>query len=160
MRICQLLLHACQKEDHAFIIELFQQLTHWDPDKDTLEWYVGNMREGWSKNDLIIHVLNLPDAIALYQQAPDPSHLMHTVAHRLQNLMSMNDEDFVRHLFWELLYREAEPHGLAINVDALRQGVPRITFISQMLESREWSILLYQRHLYAGRILEHFLSSL
>lgn len=159
MRICQLLLAAYEQE--AVVGALFRQLVHWEPDEQTSSYYGEWLRAGVAKNDVMLEILHLPEASALYVlPPPDAEEERVTIAHRLQYLMVLRDEDFVSELYRELLYREADPSGFWIQLDALRQGVHRLQLISGFLSSEEWHTLLDRRHVFSARILDHFLHSL
>jgi hypothetical protein len=159
MRICQLLLQTYRKED--FVKEIFRQMVHWEPDEQTVAHYEECLNSGVSKNEIMIQILNIPEANNLYSlPPPEAEEERRTVAQRLQYLMNTYDEDFVGGIYREILYRDVEPHSFGLQIDALRQGVPRISLVSGFLASEEWYILLARRHVFSARILAHFLSTI
>lgn len=136
-------------------------MVNWEPDEQTVAHYEEALQLGVSKNDIMLQLLHLPEAVNIYSHHPTmPEEKRQTVAQRIQYLLVLSDDEFVRELYWELFYREAEPRSYELQLNAMTQGVSRLSLISRFLYSEEWNILLTQRHVFSMRILAHFLRTL
>ena len=143
-----------QRQDRAFVEHAYLQLFRRKPDAGGMTFYLGRLRAGTSKAQILRQMLDSPEATAdpgavaglrqaldLALAAPAPGHTdaiaAPGAAKDLDGLLRRQDSEFVRCAYLTLLKRPPDPSGFDYYLGRLRDGSPKLEILHEIRHSLE-----------------------
>ena len=143
-----------QRQDRAFVEHAYQQLFRRKPDAGGMTFYLGKLRAGTSKAQILRQMLDSPEATAdpgavaglrqaldLALAAPAPGRT-DTIADSgaardLDGMLRRQDGEFVKCAYLTLLKRPPDPSGFDYYLGRLRDGSPKLQILHEIRSSLE-----------------------
>ena len=119
-------------EGEDFIRECFCAILNREPDEGGLQNYLGAMKNGRSKAEIISDLRNSEEGCICGKIIYGYSEL------KLYDLIQFEDRDFITNCYYQILRRGPDPAGMRLFLDQLRSGeCEKAEIISQLLNSEE-----------------------
>lgn len=142
--ISDILLLIIQKDNHEFIFALYRELLNREPDEEGFQYMLNQLLIGKPKISVIMQVLKSKEATDLYSQLINgPSHNSHSpFCERLLNILTHDNENFVKSVFQEILNRRVKANELGYYMSLLNKNQSKLVIIKNVVFSKELTNLL------------------
>lgn len=136
--------------DPLFVWELYRQLLDREPDEPGFAAHLGLMNGGMTRSQIVSDILTSAETALLYAQASAGLPQRYSIAAVFQQMMRLDDNEFVIRLFQELLNRVPSDEERIVHIGFLNGTMTRHQMINGLFQTPECQNLFF--HLPAAAV--------